>query len=589
MNKVTSWTARLLAVFLLAALCIGGLPLLGEPAFAAAYRDPQDGDHVHVATQSKVGFAINSATGSPYHLWEGGEPATRFAFNMSNPLTPSDYNPNVAVYCIEMCGRIYDPYYAVTAPEKSTFWNSLSQSAREGILLAAGLGWPANSSAALGAPTDDDARAATQALIWEFQKGFRTTLADTPNVSLEIYNNVKGTPAEAAYKKILALAREYTSLPGYSLAKLQADSRFTVLCRDGQQTMFCYAHPGEPILGDGTIEIYKTGSDGKRLAGAEFSIYDAANKRVEQITTDSNGYGISGSLPYGTYTIVETRFPEGFGLRTDTTEWTVTLNENTPNGTATIHAVNSPALGKAKIVKALANPEAGSLAGWSFTVTNASGSEVGTYTTNASGEILLELEPGTYTVTENIPEDSLWECPEGVTQTVTVKSGETAAVTFTNALRPGEIHIQKVDTKGEPLEGVEFLLEWSEDGSTWQPVTYTESAVPQIGGCTTEGLTDGRLVSDQDGLVTFSGLYPTLQYRLTETATQDGYQLLTEPAYEGKLSVDKDLRISLKVVNAEIFTLPQTGTKSMELLPLGVFLCLGICVGAIVSLKRKEA
>ncbi len=250
--------------------------------------------------------------------------------------------------------------------------------------------------------------------------------------------------------------------------------------------------------------------------------------------------------------------------------------------------MNSPALGKAKIVKALANPEAGSLAGWSFTVTNTSGT-VGTYTTNASGEIVLDLEPGTYTVTENIPADSLWECPEGVTQTVTVKAGQTAVATFTNALRPGEIHIQKVDTNGESLEGVEFLLEWSEDGTNWSPVTYTDSAVPKIGGCTTAGLTDGRLVTDKNGLVTFSGLYPTLQYRLSETATKDGYQLLTEPAYEGKLSVDKDLKISLKVVNAEIFTLPQTGAKSMMLLPLGILLCLGICAGAIVSLRRKGA
>ncbi len=588
MNKVTSWAVRLLAALLLAALCIGCLPLLGGQAFAATYRDPQDGDHVHVATQSKVGFAINSATGSPYHLWGGGEPATRFAFNMSNPLTPSDYNPNVAVYCIEMGGRIYDPYYAVTAPEKSTFWNSLSQRAREGILLAAGLGWPANSSAALGAATDDDARAATQALIWEFQKGFRTTLADSPNVSSAIYNNIKGTPAETAYKKILALAREYTSLPGYSLAKLQADSRFTVLYRDGQQTMFCYAHPGQPILQYGTIEIYKTDGKGNALAGAEFTVVDSNNNPVTMLTTTASGKATASKIPYGTYTVVETKFPEGYGLPTDTTEWTVTLNENSPNSTITINAVNSPALGKAKIVKALANPEAGSLAGWSFTVTNASGT-IGTYTTNASGEIVLDLEPGTYTVTENIPADSLWECPEGVTQAVTVKAGQTAVVTFTNALRPGEIHIQKVDTNGEPLDGVEFLLEWSEDGTNWSPVTYTDSAVPKIGGCTTAGLTDGRLVTDKNGLVTFSGLYPTLQYRLSETATKDGYQLLTKPAYEGKLSVDKDLKISLKVVNAEIFTLPQTGAKSMMLLPLGILLCLGICAGAIASIRRKEA
>lgn len=144
MKKLSTGAVRILTVLLLAALFLSCLPLLGSQALAATYRDPQDGDHVSVATQSKVGYAINSATGTPYHLWGGGKPATRFVFNLDNPNTPSDYNPNVAVYCIEMGGSIWDPYYEVATPGRSDFWNSLSQTAREGMLLTAGLGYPAS-------------------------------------------------------------------------------------------------------------------------------------------------------------------------------------------------------------------------------------------------------------------------------------------------------------------------------------------------------------------------------------------------------------------------------------------------------------
>lgn len=111
---------------------------------------------------------------------------------------------------------------------------------------------------------------------------------------------------------------------------------------------------------------------------------------------------------------------------------------------------------------------------------------------------------------------------------------------------------------------------------------------PQIGGCTSESLKEGRLVSGADGIVVFDGLHPALQYRLTETATKNGYQLLAGYAYQGKLPMDRDLTVSIRVVNAEKFTLPNTGSQSLMLMPMSVLLCLSLCAGAILFLRRKE-
>lgn len=332
----------------------------------------------------------------------------------------------------------------------------------------------------------------------------------------------------------------------------------------------------------GKVKIIKTTTNGGTVEGWEFTITDADGSTVGTYITDAVGTIVADLNP-GTYTVQETACDDPY-WNCDTEPQTITVRSGE---TATVTFENQW-FGKAKIIKTLANPEAGTAEGWTFTITDASGKEIGIYQTDSEGAILADLEPGTYTATEVLEDNSLWQCTSENPQTVTVAAGQTAEVTFTNALRPGEIRIQKVDTKGEPLDDVEFLLEWSEDGVSWSPVTYTDSVVPQIGGCTTEGLTDGRLVSGKDGLVTFPGLHPTLQYRLTETATKDGYQLLKGYAYEGSLPAEHDLTVTLTVVNAEIFTLPKTGANALAMMPIALVLCLGICMVSIVTIRRKE-
>ena len=339
----------------------------------------------------------------------------------------------------------------------------------------------------------------------------------------------------------------------------------------------------------GKAKIVKATTNGGTVEGWTFTIKDADGKTLGSYTTDSTGT-ILVDLEPGTYTVQETDRNDPYWY-CDTEPQTVTVKAGE---TATVTFRNKW-IGKAKIIKTLANPEAGSVEGWTFTIhkvvtagTAISAEYLTTVTTGADGTILQDLEPGEYIITEVLEDDSLWECITEKSQTVIVEAGSTTEVSFTNALRPGEIRIQKVDTQGEPLDGVEFLLEWSEDGINWSPVTFTDSAVPQIGGCTTEGLSDGKLVTSKDGYIEFSGLYPLLQYRLTETETKDGYQLLAGYAYEGSLSVENDLTVSITVVNAEIFTLPKTGSKSLVLMPLSILLCLGICAGAIMYLRKKE-
>ena len=331
----------------------------------------------------------------------------------------------------------------------------------------------------------------------------------------------------------------------------------------------------------GQAQIIKKSTNGGTVAGWEFTVKNASGIKVGTYTTDDSGI-ITLDLEPGTYTVVESDRNDPYWY-CDIEPKTVTVKAGE---TASVTFENQW-IGKAKIIKTLSNPEAGSVEGWIFTIADADGKEIGKFKTDSNGVIETDLQPGVYSVTEELEEGSLWKCTTENPQTITVAAGRTAEVTFNNVLRPGKISIEKVDYQGKHLSDVEFLLEWSQDGKTWKPVSYITEKAPQIGGCTTNGLKNGKLTTGSTGLVEFTGLYPTLQYRLVETKTKEGYQLLADTAYEGGLPADKELTIQLTVVNVPTFELPKTGSKSMLLMPISLALSAALCGAILVIGKRK--
>lgn len=334
--------------------------------------------------------------------------------------------------------------------------------------------------------------------------------------------------------------------------------------------------------------FHKSTNTGESLEGWIITIYADEACTQELCTTTTKENGRTGYyLDPGIYYAKETGDAEG---RFENEYWlvdeTVQRFEIKPHEDTEVFFTNIQ-YGKLKIIKKMEGE--GSVAGWQFRITDAQGKEIdgSPFTSGEDGTIMPNnLLPGTYTIEELIPEDSPYYCKSENPQTVTVTQGQVAEVTFTNALRSGEIIISKVDNTGTPRAGAEFLLEWSEDGSTWLPVFH--SAIVTKGGCSSTGLTDGKLTSGDDGLVTFNGLHLSLQYRLTETKAPDGLQLLTEAAFQGELPIDTDYIKELTVVNVPNFTMPMTGSKSRLLMAYGLIVCLAACAGSIAYLRRKR-
>ena len=335
----------------------------------------------------------------------------------------------------------------------------------------------------------------------------------------------------------------------------------------------------------GLVWIYKKTNTGESVEGWHITIYSDAECTQEVGTVITNADGKAGHyLSPGIYYAKETgdelgRFEDEYWM----VDETVQKIEILPHKDTEITFTNVQ-YGKLKILKTM--EDGTSAAGWQFRVTDAAGAEMegSPFTTSENGTILETLLPGEYTVEEILPEDSLYVCKSENPQKVSVVQGQTAEVTFINGIRTGKITIQKVDTQRNPLSGATFLLEWSEDGALWWPVTFSETAIK--GGCANADLVDGMLTSGEDGILEWTNLHPGLQYRLTEVKAPNGYKLLSDVAFSGELPAD-DLTVELTVVNARTFTMPETGTVSGTILKvLSLLTALG-CLGLLLARKRR--
>ena len=337
----------------------------------------------------------------------------------------------------------------------------------------------------------------------------------------------------------------------------------------------------------GLVWIYKKTNTGESVEGWHITIYSDQDCTQEVGTVITNAEGKAGHyLSPGTYYARETgdelgRFEDEYWM----VDETVQRIEILPHQDTEITFTNVQ-YGKLKIQKAVEGD--GPVSGWVFRVTDAHGNvvESSPFTTGEDGAILTaNLLPGEYTVEELLPEDILYQCKSENPQKVSVVQGQTAEVSFVNALRPGTITVKKVDTTGSPLAGAVFLVEWSEDGNTWQPVQYSEAVTK--GSCSAENLTDGCLTSGGDGVLQWTGLHPGLHYRLTETKAPEGFKLLTEAAFTGTPPTDT-LSVELTVVNARTFTMPETGAVSGAVLRvLGLAAAIScLCMLSVLSRKR---
>lgn len=89
--------------------------------------------------------------------------------------------------------------------------------------------------------------------------------------------------------------------------------------------------PIKNVLARGNIKVLKVNKDGRApLAGAEFDVFNADGKIVDHLVTGTDGTAMTKILPYGKYSLRETKAPTGFVLSKATFDTEIIANGDVP-------------------------------------------------------------------------------------------------------------------------------------------------------------------------------------------------------------------------------------------------------------------
>lgn len=233
----------------------------------------------------------------------------------------------------------------------------------------------------------------------------------------------------------------------------------------------------------GNLIVHKLSStDQQPLEGVQFKITYAGGSYL----ADENGHLSSNGLYWtnsegqivlsnvtGTLVVTEVQSIEGYTIDPDTQSQTVVVN---PDDTQELWFYNDP-VGGLELIKVNESKTSERIPDTTFEIRRMDDALVDTITTDRNGRAFLSLEDGSYYAVEveANPDFILDDTPHYFE----VKDGEVTTLRLTNAAKSG-ILIHKVDTSGEGIYGVKFLLydqnrnpigEFTSDDDGWVYIT----------------------------------------------------------------------------------------------------------------------
>ena len=222
----------------------------------------------------------------------------------------------------------------------------------------------------------------------------------------------------------------------------------------------------------------------KPLAGATFEVKDSSGKVVATWTSTTSSHVIK-NLPNGTYTLQETKAPDGYVLNDKVVEFTI----SDTNRNISIRFRNKEFERNATIIK-IDSVTKDPVAGATLVVKDSTGKVIDEFVTTTEPHKLTGLEDGTYTVEET-------KAPTGYEKTAKIyeftvdKDHRDVTVTIENKAIEKLVTVFKVDGKtGNPISGAVLIIRDS-DGNIVDEFTSTEE------GHTLTGLKDGKYTVEE--------------------------------------------------------------------------------------------
>lgn len=264
----------------------------------------------------------------------------------------------------------------------------------------------------------------------------------------------------------------------------------------------------------GQIEVQKSlkGPDGNKVIGnlekATFEIRDSKNAVVDTLVTNKEGKATSKTLSKGTYSIVETKAPDGSILNENI--GTVTIDGSKVDEPYVYEFTNDVYTGKLKVIKV--DEYGNTLADATFEITSDATNEVvDKITTKANGiGISKDLPYGWYTIRETIAPPN---CEIDTTSYHRLIGDKDAPIV--------EVKLENHTSK----EGVIKLLKYDKDN----PEKRLPGAEFKITSVNDPTFSDVRITND-NGEILLNNYTPG-EYKIVETRAPEGYRLDPTPTY----------------------------------------------------------
>ena len=263
------------------------------------------------------------------------------------------------------------------------------------------------------------------------------------------------------------------------------------------------------------------------LAGATFELKDSSGKIVATWTSTTSSHVIK-NLPNGTYTLQETKAPDGYILNDKVVEFTITDT----NRNISIRFRNRELERNATIIK-IDSITKQPVAGATLVVKDSEGNVIEEFVTTTEPHKLTDLEDGTYTV-EETKAPAGYEKTDKIYEFTVDKDHRDVTVTIENTPIEKLVNILKVDAAtGNPLAGATLVVKDSEGNVIEEFVTTEEPH-------TITDLKDG-------------------EYTVEETKAPEGYKKSDE-IY--KFTISDETPTALVIFeNNEIVEVPFTGSN----------------------------
>ena len=221
------------------------------------------------------------------------------------------------------------------------------------------------------------------------------------------------------------------------------------------------------------IKVIKTSAaDGSPVENAVYSIKGVTCSFSTSVSTGPDGSALVEDLPAGVYIVREESVPEPF-VRT-ASEQTIALRPGKISE-ARFEDYTRPGLEIVKRNIADRSP----IEGVTYQVRQIDGDFLDTVETDADGRAFLEVDPGSYEITEvHVPSNVIIS---EIPQTISLEPGVTRTVRFFNAVKPSLTVVKRNSITKDPLENAKFHIYYASDNTTTGEINdlgtyYTDSS-----------------------------------------------------------------------------------------------------------------